>query len=307
MLFPSPFNSSWFEQLGLSLETAPALSLPFIHEGQGLRAGELTGRMVEPGMDVIESRLYREGDPIRLMNWRLMARTGEAYIKYAPRSLEQRALLIIDVSASMWQGTGLRLKVEQAVGVAFSLAKAVLPITVLDTQLWRQVPQSLPVLRGVGRWQSWQESWLAALVQQQTHHSELPLSEAMIVREQQWLMVVSDLSQWDAQMQSSLLDWASSGQVLLVHVLDRREVVLPIMPSLQLSDYAQTLNLSADNVAAYNRQMQQWLSDVGSWCAAMGVHYWPLWADADLSELSLQTNWDDIPPTVSSSFVKGGV
>jgi hypothetical protein len=293
MLFPSPFNSSWFEQLGLSLETAPALSLPFIHEGQGLRAGELTGRMVEPGMDVIESRLYREGDPIRLMNWRLMARTGEAYIKYAPRSLEQRALLIIDVSASMWQGTGLRLKVEQAVAVAFSLAKSLLPLTVLDTQLWGQVPQSLPVLRGVGRWQSWQESWLAALVQQQTnHHSELPLSEAMIVREQEWLIVVSDLSQWDAQMQSHLLDWASSGQVLLVHILDRREVALPIMPSLQLSDYAQTLNLSADNVAAYNRQMQQWLSDVGSWCAAMGVQYWSLWADAPLSELSLQPHWD---------------
>jgi hypothetical protein len=293
MLFPSPFNSSWFEQLGLSLETAPALSLPFIHEGQGLRAGELTGRMVEPGMDVIESRLYREGDPIRLMNWRLMARTGEAYIKYAPRSLEQRALLIIDVSASMWQGTGLRLKVEQAVAVAFSLAKSLLPLTVLDTQLWGQVPQSLPVLRGIGRWQSWQESWLAALVQQQTnHHSELPLSEAMIVREQEWLIVVSDLSQWDAQMQSHLLDWASSGQVLLVHILDRREVALPIMPSLQLSDYAQTLNLSADNVAAYNRQMQQWLSDVGSWCAAMGVQYWSLWADAPLSELSLQTHWD---------------
>jgi hypothetical protein len=293
MLFPSPFNSSWFEQLGLSLETAPALSLPFIHEGQGLRAGELTGRMVEPGMDVIESRLYREGDPIRLMNWRLMARTGEAYIKYAPRSLEQRALLIIDVSASMWQGTGLRLKVEQAVAVAFSLAKSLLPLTVLDTQLWGQVPQSLPVLRGIGRWQSWQESWLAALVQQQTnHHSELPLSEAMIVREQEWLIVVSDLSQWDAQMQSHLLDWASSGQVLLVHILDRREVALPIMPSLQLSDYAQTLNLSADNVAAYNRQMQQWLSDVGSWCAAMGVQYWSLWADAPLSELSLQPHWD---------------
>jgi hypothetical protein len=293
MLFPSPFNSSWFEQLGLSLETAPALSLPFIHEGQGLRAGELTGRMVEPGMDVIESRLYREGDPIRLMNWRLMARTGEAYIKYAPRSLEQRALLIIDVSASMWQGTGLRLKVEQAVAVAFSLAKSLLPLTVLDTQLWGQVPQSLPVLRGIGRWQSWQESWLAALVQQQTnHHSELPLSEAMIVREQEWLIVVSDLSQWDAQMQSHVLDWASSGQVLLVHILDRREVALPIMPSLQLSDYAQTLNLSADNVAAYNRQMQQWLSDVGSWCAAMGVQYWSLWADAPLSELSLQPHWD---------------
>ena len=288
--FPS---QHWFSQLLTKLDAVPALSLPFIHEGQGLRAGELTGCMVQPGMDVIESRPYRAGDPIRLMNWRLMARTGEAYIKYAPRALEQRALLLVDVSESMWQGTGLRLKVEQAVAVAFSLAKTLTPLTVLDTQLWGQVPQSLPVLRGVGRWQSWQDAWLAALLQQQNGYlSELPLSEAMIVREQQWLIVVSDLSQWDAQMQSHLLDWAASGQVLLVHILDRREVVLPIMPSVQLSDYAQTLNLSADNVAAYNRQMQQWLSDVNSWCAAMGVHYWSFWADAPLSELSLQTHWD---------------
>jgi hypothetical protein len=302
--FPS---HHWISQLLTQLETPTALSLPFLHQGKGLRAGELTGRTLEPGMDVIESRLYREGDPIRLMNWRLMARTGDAYIKYAPRALEQRALLLVDVSASMWQGTGLRLKVEQAVGVSFSLAKAVLPITVLDTQLWGQVPQSLPVLRGVGRWQSWQESWLAALVQQQTYHSELPLSEAMIVREQQWLMVVSDLSQWDVQMQSHLLDWASSGQVLLVHILDRHEVCLTAMPSVQVSGYQQALSLSEDNVRRYNAEMAQWLADIRNWCAAMGVHYWPLWADANLSELSLQTGWDDIPPTMSSSFVKGGV
>ena len=295
MLFPSQFSAAWFEQLGSSLETVPALSLPFTHQGKGLRAGELTGRTLEPGMDVIESRPYREGDPIRLMNWRLMARTGDAYIKYAPRALEQRALLLVDVSASMWQGTGLRLKVEQAVGVAFSLAKSLLPMTVLDTQLWGQVPQSLPVLRGVGRWQSWQESWLAALVQQQTHHSELPLSEAMMVREQQWLMVVSDLSQWDEQMQSHLLDWVSSGQVLLVHILDRHEACLTVMPSVQVSGYQQELSLSEDKVRRYNAEMAQWLADIRSWCSAMGVHYWPLWADADLSELSLQTGWNNKP------------
>lgn len=295
MLFPSQFSAAWFEQLGSSLETVPALSLPFTHEGKGLRAGELTGRTLEPGMDVIESRPYREGDPIRLMNWRLMARTGDAYIKYAPRALEQRALLLVDVSESMWQGTGLRLKVEQAVGVAFSLAKSLLSMTVLDTQLWGQVPQSLPVLRGVGRWQSWQESWLAALVQQQTHHSELPLSEAMLVREQQWLMVVSDLSQWDEQMQSHLLDWVSSGQVLLVHILDRHEACLTVMPSVQVSGYQQELSLSEDKVRRYNAEMAQWLADIRSWCAAMGVHYWPLWADADLSELSLQTGWNNKP------------
>jgi len=295
MLFPSQFSAAWFEQLGSSLETVPALSLPFTHEGKGLRAGELTGRTLEPGMDVIESRPYREGDPIRLMNWRLMARTGDAYIKYAPRALEQRALLLVDVSESMWQGTGLRLKVEQAVGVAFSLAKSLLSMTVLDTQLWGQVPQSLPVLRGVGRWQSWQESWLAALVQQQTHHSELPLSEAMLVREQQWLMVVSDLSQWDEQMQSHLLDWVSSGQVLLVHILDRHEACLTVMPSVQVSGYQQELSLSEDKVRRYNAEMAQWLADIRSWCSAMGVHYWPLWADADLSELSLQTGWNNKP------------
>lgn len=269
------------------------MKLPFLYEGLGLRSGELMGRTLEPGMDVIESRPYREGDPIRLMNWRLMARTGDAYIKYAPRSLEQRALLLIDVSSSMWQGTGESLKVEQTVSVAFSLAKHLLPLTVLDTQLWGQVPQSLPVLRGVGRWQAWQDSWLAALVQQQTtQHSELPLSEAMIVREQQWLIVVSDLSQWDEQVQSNLLDWASSGQVLLVHVLDKREVALTAMPSIQVTGYQQSLMLSEENVTAYNQRIQQWLKSVNDWCTAMGIHYWPLWADANIAQLSLQTLWE---------------
>jgi hypothetical protein len=90
-------------------------------------------------------------------------------------------------------------------------------------------------------------------------------------------------------MQSHLLDWASSGQVLLVHILDRREVRLTAMPSVQVSGYQQALSLSEDKVRRYNAQMAQWLADIRNWCAAMGIHYWPLWADADLSELSLQT------------------
>jgi hypothetical protein len=287
--FPS---HHWLSQLLTELGAAPALHLPFLHEGQGLRAGELTGRTVEPGMDVIESRPYRAGDPVRLMNWRLMARTGEAYIKYAPRSLEQRTLLVVDASESMWQGTGQQLKVAQAVRVAFALAQALFPLSVVDTLLWGKEPQTLPVLRGAGRWVSWQESWLAALLQQQAlQDAELPLIEGLSAREQQWLVVVSDLSQWDADMQSRLLDWASSGQVLLVHILDGREVVLPVMPSVQLSDYAQTVTLSAEYVTTYHQQMQSWLGEVRAWCGAMNIHYWPLWADADLSRLSQQADW----------------
>ena len=57
------------------------------------------------GMEYAESRAYVYGDDVRTMDWRVMARTGEAYTKLFAEEKGRSRLLAIDLSASMFYGT----------------------------------------------------------------------------------------------------------------------------------------------------------------------------------------------------------
>ena len=54
------------------------------------------------GMEYEESRAYVYGDDVRTMDWRGMARTGEAHTKIFAEEKERRFLVAVDFSASMF-------------------------------------------------------------------------------------------------------------------------------------------------------------------------------------------------------------
>ena len=62
------------------------------------------------GMDYEESRAYVAGDDLRNMDWRVMARSGEAHTKVYAEEKQRAALLAIDLSPSMYFGTELGFK-----------------------------------------------------------------------------------------------------------------------------------------------------------------------------------------------------
>lgn len=70
------------------------------------------------GLDYEESRPYQPGDELRFMNWRLMARTGEAYMKVFREERRPGIFIVVDRRAPMRFGTRVRLKVTQAARVA---------------------------------------------------------------------------------------------------------------------------------------------------------------------------------------------
>ena len=81
------------------------LSLNNIRRRASYRSGVRDARIHGRGMEYEESRAYVSGDDVKSMDWRVMARTGEAYTKIFSEEKERRFLLAADLSASMFFGT----------------------------------------------------------------------------------------------------------------------------------------------------------------------------------------------------------
>lgn len=286
-----PFNT-WLPELLTSCDTAPALMMAPSVQGDGLRYGEWQGHWLEPGVDAIENRIYQPGDSVRHINWRASARSDHVYVKYQPKSVELRLKLLVDLRASTWLGTRVRTKAEQITRAAFYVAKQFSASVVVDTQLWSYTTPTLPVLRGSARWHSWADAWqplLVSLAQVQTGAC-LPLVDALIDHQDQLCVIVSDFIDWDDALETQLWEASLRGHVWLVHVLDRYEVHLPTAGAYTLGDMGTLPNREV--IDAYQQHIQAYLQRIQAWVEQQPqVDYWPLWADASLSQLSRQIDW----------------
>jgi uncharacterized protein (DUF58 family) len=74
------------------------------------------------GMEYQESRAYVVGDDNRIMDWRVMARTGEAHTKIFSEEKEPCLTLVVDLSPSMFYGTDTAFKSWAAIQLAAHFA-----------------------------------------------------------------------------------------------------------------------------------------------------------------------------------------
>ncbi|MCP4979608.1 MAG: DUF58 domain-containing protein [Gammaproteobacteria bacterium] len=99
-------------------EHLSGLSRAYLRYRASIRSGAREIRAHRRGMEYEESRAYVPGDDVRTMDWRVMARTGEAYSKIFAEEKERHCLLAIDLSASMFFGTRFSFKSWSAAQVA---------------------------------------------------------------------------------------------------------------------------------------------------------------------------------------------
>ena len=83
--------------------------------------GERTSSFAGSGYEFAEHRRYANGDDIRFIDWRVMARTGKLYRKVFHEERRPPVYLVVDRRAPMRFGTHTQLKVTAAVRLAIRL------------------------------------------------------------------------------------------------------------------------------------------------------------------------------------------
>jgi len=86
------------------------ISLTSLRKRSSFRSGARETRFRGRGMEYEESRAYVAGDDVRTMDWRVMARMGEAHTKVFAEEKQRSFLLAVDLSASMYFGTQYAFK-----------------------------------------------------------------------------------------------------------------------------------------------------------------------------------------------------
>ena len=211
--------------------------------------GDSPARHLGAGLDYEESRPFQHGDEPRFMNWRLLARTGEHFVKVFREERRPGVFLLVDRRAGMRFGTRRRLKVTQAARVAtliaFAAARAQMAIggVMLETR-----PRWLRDLRGEAG--AHRLAQAAATPCPPSCHSSaqgqgaapalaapLDLLRASLPRGTR-IYLISDFADLDTTLTPTLMALARAHTVQAVHIVDAAEASLPTVGPLWLAPAA---------------------------------------------------------------------
>jgi len=103
--FKSPVATSLDELVKLR-GAANALQRRVRRKSAAPMNGGSVSRRLGRGLDFSEVREYQPGDDVRMIDWKVTARTGSAQTKLFVEERERPVLLVVDQSSSMRFGTG---------------------------------------------------------------------------------------------------------------------------------------------------------------------------------------------------------
>jgi len=189
------------------------------------------------GMEFAEVREYYPGDDIRAIDWNVTARTGKPFIKKYDEERELTVMLIVDVSASGFFGTGDSLKsdimIELASILSFSAIKNNDKVGLLLFS--DKIEEFIPPKKG--------KSHVLRVIREMIYHKakdrKTDISIALehiqkVLKRKSIIFLLSDF--WDDSYQQTMKLINKKHDLINIQILDKAEIAIPKLGMVKFHD-----------------------------------------------------------------------
>ncbi len=253
----------------------------------GRFAGEHRSTRFGASLDFADEREYHPGDDYRRIDYPLLARTGQLFIKLFEAEDDVSVRILLDVSASM----GHHGKLAQAQRVAAAIG--FLALTRRDVVTLHLDPPVRAAQRFSGRTAA--AALFATLgAVEPAGATDLRAAATDLLAQPGpagITVVISDLltPTWDVAIDRLP---ARGGDVTVVHVLSAHELEPELVGDLDLVDAESgtrvAVSASHDSLRTYRAALEAWLADTAARCRSRGAAYQFVRADTPIADVVLR-------------------
>lgn len=272
------------------------------HSNSGQHLSRFFGR----GMEFAESRRYHPGDDIRMMDWRVTARTGKAHTKLFAAEKERQVLLCIDLRSSMFFATKGVFKSVQAALMAGYVAwnasqtgNRVGGIIFDDTNLFEYRPALgkrgvLPLLQGLAE----HANFSAINKERPLQQSDSIMDQAIahlrrVAAPGSLIFIISDFRSFSSSAQELVLQQSKHSDICLCFPYDTLEVALPSNGYYPVTDGTAEWQLNTYDKKRMEKYRQQFVarkSQAASLSRHNHIHFLECSTESDCFEVLWRMN-----------------
>ncbi len=259
------------------------------------QSGGYRSRFRGRGMEFAEVRAYLPGDDIRSIDWRVTARRGKVHTKLFHEERERPVIIALDYRRPMFFATRGRFKAVQASHLAALLAWQALSRgdrvggfifseernLELRPQLGKKAV--LQLLRQMVADPVWQRPPHHPFAPQQRLAATLQRLHR-VARPGSLILILSDFSQWDEQVEKQLALLGRHCDLGLIHCFDPLEVELPLAGSYRLSDGERDMTITTTDRQGrqqYQNSFRQHRNQLENFCRRQRCRLFLLPTDGD--------------------------
>lgn len=277
-----------FEARGFSFHPRQLMQNPM----HGRYAARLRGR----GLNFEELRQYQMGDDIRTIDWKVTNRMRKPFVRSYTEEKERAALLLVDQRTPMFFGSQRQMKsvtaAECAALIAWRMVGAgdrVGGIVFGDEALQEYKPHHLQstlvaFLKGI-------EKSNAALSLSSRAPSPRPLANVLqvagrLATHDQLIVLITDLSGWDAQSYKRVTRLAQHNDLVVCHVVDPLEKQLPPQGQMPVSDGKLQIELDASKSKLrqdFTHSFETWAQSIYQSLSKHGISCVPISTAQDVA------------------------
>ena len=207
------------------------------HIVNNLFGGEYHSAFKGMGMEFAEVREYYPGDDIRAIDWNVTARTGKPFIKKYDEERELTVMLMIDVSASGFFGTGESLKSDVMIELASILSFSAIKnndkvgLLLFSDQIEKFIPPQK------GKWH------VLRVIREMIYHKakdqQTDISTALehiqkVLKRKSIIFLISDF--WDNSYKQAMKLIHKKHDLINIQILDKAEFIIPEIGMIKFHD-----------------------------------------------------------------------